>query len=145
MNPSTGRLITWGIIQRLPWLPVYESQLCPVHLVASGGGNVIGGWVLQSQAKAPLLCCRVASSVQGTTGTLCSHRGEQRTGRCHSSGVRSWSPAAHLICSLWPCLCQTTRSLLSYDSWPLSHDYEVDEPSSSRPEVPSLPDLGPYQ
>ena len=68
MNPSTGRLITWGIIQRLPWLPVYESQLCPVHLVASGGGNVIGGWVLQSQAKAPLLCCRVASSVKGPRG-----------------------------------------------------------------------------
>ena len=85
-------------------------------LVASGGGNVIGGWVLQLQAKAPLLCCRVASSVQGATGTLCNHRGKQRTGRYHSSAVGSWSPAGHLICSLWPCLCQTTRSLLSYDS-----------------------------
>ena len=40
-------------------------------LVASGGGNVIGGWVLQLQAKAPLLCCRVASTLQGATGTLC--------------------------------------------------------------------------
>ena len=37
-------------------------------LVASGGRNVIGGWVLQLQAKAPLLCCRVASSVQGPWG-----------------------------------------------------------------------------
>ena len=71
-------------------------------LVASGGGNVIGGWVLQLQAKAPLLCCRVASSVQGATGTLCNHRGEQRTGRYHSSAVRSWSPAGHLICSCGP-------------------------------------------
>ena len=112
-------------------------------LVASHGGNVIGGWVLQLQAKAPLLCCRVASSVQGATGTLCNHRGEQRTGRYHSSGVRSWSPAGHLICSLWPCLCQSTRSLPSYNSWPLSNDYRVDEPSSSRLEVPSLPDSGP--
>ena len=40
-------------------------------LVASGGRNVIGGWVLQLQAKAPLLCCRVASTLQGATGTLC--------------------------------------------------------------------------
>ena len=40
-------------------------------LVASGGGNVIGGWVLQLQAKAPLLCCRVASTLQGATGSLC--------------------------------------------------------------------------
>ena len=71
MNPSTGRLITWGIIQRLPRLPVYESQPCLVRLVASGDGNVIGGWFLQLQANAPLLRCRVASLVQGVTGTLC--------------------------------------------------------------------------
>ena len=44
------------------------AQSC---LVASGGGNVIGGWVLQLQAKAALLCCRVASTLQGATGSLC--------------------------------------------------------------------------
>ena len=45
-----------------------EGRILPGVLVASGGGNVIGGWVLQSQAKAPLLCCRVASSVKGPRG-----------------------------------------------------------------------------
>ena len=50
-------------------------------LVASGGGDVTGGWVLQLQASAPLLCCRLASSVPGAMRTLCEaaevagHRG----------------------------------------------------------------------
>ena len=71
-------------------------------LVASGGGNVIGGCVLQLQANVPLLCSRVASWVQGATGTLCNHRGEQRIGRYNSSGVRSWSPAGHLFAPCGP-------------------------------------------